>query len=318
MARREQGQLGLAEALVRQRPGVNARLDRIAALVEWERFERLLSAIHSARDGRPAYPPLAMFRALLLQQWYALSDAGLEEALSDRLSFRRFCGFALDEAVPDHTTICRFRGQLSERGLAQGLFEELARQLDRLGLVVRQGTLIDATLVAAAVAPPRPSEGTVSTADPDAGWAKRKNGTLFGYKAHLAVDQGSELVRAAILTGAEMHDSVPADALVRGDEQAVYADKAYDSGRRRAALAAAGIADGIMHRARRGRPLKPWQRAMNLALSRIRCAIERSFATLKRSYGWRRVRYRGLAKNAAHLHLLCLALNLRRAEVLLR
>jgi IS5 family transposase len=105
-----------------------------------------------------------------------------------------------------------------------------------------------------------------------------------------------------------------ADALVQGDEAAVFMDKAYDSAPRRAALAEAGIADGIMHRARRGRPLAPWQRWMNRALAPIRGQVERSFGTLKRSYGWRRVRYRGLVRNAAHLNLLCTALNLRRAE----
>lgn len=318
MAHRDMGQISLAEVLVRQRPGVNGRLDRIAGLVRWDRFEKLLAPIYSAREGRPAYPPLVMFRALLVQQWYVLSDAELEEALSDRLSFRRFCGLALDEEVPDHTTICRFRAQLVARGLAEKLFAELANQLDRHGLVVRSGTLIDATLVEAAVARPNPAEGMVSTVDPDAGWAGRERKSVFGYKAHLAVDHGSELVRAAILTSADVHDSVPADHLIQGDEQAVYADKAYDSRARRAALAAAGIDDRLMHRARRGHPLKPWQRAMNAALSRIRCRIERTFGTLKRSYNWRRVRYRGIARNAAHVHLLCIALNLRRAEVLMR
>ena len=129
------------------------------------------------------------------------------------------------------------------------------------------------------------------------------------------MDLGSDLIRDAVLTSADVGDSMVADALVQGDEAAVFMEpkatpegryKAYDSAPRRAALAEAGIADGIMHRARRGRPLAP-----------IRGQVERSFGTLKRSYGWRRVRYRGLSRNGAHLHLLCTAMNLRRAERLL-
>lgn len=313
MGQRRIGQASLAEALLPAGVGCNRRLERIAALIDWAPMERLLAPLR-APTGRPGYPPLALFRALLLAQWYQLSDPGLEEALADRLSFRRFCGFGLDDGTPDETTLCRFRGTLAERGLAEALFAEVNRQLDARGLMLKAGTLIDATLVEAAVARPPASEGEVSTKDPEAGFTRRGRKSFFGFKAHVAVDLGSDLVREAVLTGAEVGDSVVADALVQGDEAAVFMDKAYDSAPRRAALAEAGITDGIMHRAHARRPLAPWQRWMNRALAPIRARVERSFGTLKRSYGWRRVRYRGLARNGAHLHLLCTALNLRRAE----
>lgn len=313
MGQRRLGQASLVEALLPAGVGSNRRLERIAGLIDWAPMERLLAALR-APTGRPGYPPLALFRALLLAQWYQLSDPGLEEALADRLSFRRFCGFRLDDATPDETTLCRFRGTLAERGLSEALFAAVNRQLDARGLMLKAGTLIDATLVEAAVARPPVSEGEVSTKDPEAGFTRRGRKSFFGFKAHVAVELGSDLVREAILTGAEVGDSVVADALVQGDEAAVFMDKAYDGTARRAALAAAGIADGIMHRAHARRPLAPWQRWMNRALAPIRARVERSFGTLKRSYGWRRVRYRGLARNGAHLHLLCTALNLRRAE----
>lgn len=317
MAHRRVGQISLAEALVQQRPGVNARLERIGALVRWDRFEKLLSRVYASPEGRPSYPPLVMLKCLLLQQWYALSDLELEEALSDRLSFRRFAGLALDEHVPDHTTICRFRQQLAAHGLAEKLFAELNRQIEARGLIVKKGTLIDATLVEAEAARPSMFEGgSVSEVDPEAGWTKRGSKTFFGYKAHLAVDRGSGMVRGAILTSADVHDSVPADRLIQGDERALYADKAYDSQARRALLVRLGIRDGIMHAARRNRPLTPWQAARNAALAKVRSGVERVFGTLKRSYRYRRVRYRGLEKNEAHLHLLCIALNLRRATVM--
>jgi len=116
-------------------------------------MERLLAPLRAQR-GRLGYPPLALFRALLLAQWYQLSDPGLEEALADRLSFRRFCGLGLDDRTPDETTICRFRAALAGHRLAEALFTELNRQLDACGLVLKAGTRIDATLVEAAV--PRP------------------------------------------------------------------------------------------------------------------------------------------------------------------
>jgi IS5 family transposase len=312
MGQRRIGQASLAEALLPAGAGSNRRLERIAALIDWAPFERLLAALR-APNGRPGYPPLALFRALLLAQWYQLSDPGLEEALADRLSFRRFCGFGLDDGTPDETTLCRFRAARAGRGLAERLFAELNRQLEAKGFVLKAGTLIDATLVEAAVARPPVREGEVSTKDPDAGFTRRGQRSFFGFKAHLAVDLGSDLVRGAILTGADVGDSLAADGLVQGDEAAVFMDKAYDAMARREAPAEAGIADGIMHRGHPRRPLAPWQRWMNVALAPIRGQVERTFGTLKRSYGWRRVRYRGLARNGAHLHLLCIALNLRRA-----
>ena len=116
-------QPSFAEAFLGRGVGRNARLEKIAALLDWERIGGLLEAHLTAETGRRPYPPLAMFKAMLLAQWYNLSDPGLEEALLDRLSFRRFCGFALDEDTPDETTLCRFRARLTEKGLGDDLFE---------------------------------------------------------------------------------------------------------------------------------------------------------------------------------------------------
>ena len=154
----------------------------------------------------------------------------------------------------------------------------------------------------------------MSTKDPQAGFTRRGQRSFFGFKAHVAVDLGSDLIRDAVLTGADVGDSLAADGLIQGDEAAVFMDKAYDSAPRREALAEAGIADGIMHRGHARRPLTAWQRWMNTALAPIRGQVERAFGTLKRSYGWRRVHYRGLLRNV-HLHLLCAAMKLRRAKI---
>jgi transposase, IS5 family len=315
-------QRGFAEAFLPAGFGRNARLERIASLIDWAPLEALVRRVRPGTTGRPPYRALAMMRALLLQQWYGLSDPGLEEALSDRVSFRRFCGLALEEATPDETTLCRFRLALVEAGLGNALFAEVQRQLDAAGFLVKAGTLIDATLVEAAVrCPPRSArvEGgeSRSAEDPDASWTRVDRGRrlFFGYKVHIGVDQGSGLIRSRQVTPAKTYESEVADDLVLGDERAVYADKAYEKRARREALKARGIKDRIQHRRVRGQPALPhWQAVRNKLIGRIRGAVERTFSELKRGpHGLVRMRYRGLARCRLHFDLAAIAYNLRRA-----
>lgn len=314
-------QQSFADAFLGPGIGRNRRLERIAALIDWSGVEALARETRPGETGRPPYPPLAMVKALLLQQWYGLSDPGLEEALSDRLSFRRFCGLGLDAATPDETTICRFRAALAEKGLAAKIFAAVLAQIDARGLLLREGTIIDATLVEASVKPPphAAGAGAKSDLDPDADWTRTgvRPRTFFGYKAHVATDQGSGLIRRAELTSAKVNDSKIADSLIDLDVKAVYADKAYEKKERRAWLKAHGIKDRIAHRRHKYiKTLPPWQDARNRLITPLRAAIERTFAVFKRLYGWRRVRYRGLARNANHLMLIACAFNLRKLEKL--
>lgn len=301
--------------------GRNARLERISGLLNWRPLEALVRKLRSGEQGRPPYAALSMFKALLLQQWYGLSDPGLEEALLDRVSFRRFCGFALDADTPDETTLCRFRNALKDAGLGEALFAEIGRQLDAAGFLVRQGTLIDATLVQSAVRSP-PSGSTPkgiessSALDPDANWTRTgvTRRLFFGYKAHIGVDQGSGLVRSRCLTGAKTYESSVADSLIMGDESAVYADKAYEKKERRLALKARGAKDRIQHRRNKHqKALTRWQTLRNLLIGRVRGAVERVFASFKGPYGLRQMRYRGMKANALHLDLVIIAYNLNRA-----
>jgi IS5 family transposase len=316
MARRDWRQLGLADSIVRRRGKKSEWLDRLDAALDWSALGAIVEGVYASRAGGLAYPPLTYVKLLLLQQWYGLSDEGLEAAADDRLSFRRFAGIPLAESVPDHSSIWRFREELAKRGLAERLLAEVNRQLDAKGLVLRRGTLVDATILDAAVRPPGGDAGEVSGRDPQAGWTKKSGESRFGYKAHVAVDEGSGIVRAVTTTAADVHDSVPADGLVQGDEAAVYADKAYDSEARRADLRARGIEPRIMYQARRNRPLKSWQVWFNKAVAPVRAGVERLFGTMKRVYGYRRVRYLGLARNDVQLQAICTAINLRRALAL--
>jgi IS5 family transposase len=312
MAVRSTGQFSFVDALAPQVASGTGRLDRIAALVKWYRFEKLLAPVRSDGPGRPAYPPLAMFKVLLLQSLYGLSDAETEEALADRLSFRRFVGLALADAVPDHSTICRFRNLLVEQGALEKLFAELDRQLDKAGVILRRGTMLDATVIETTAVPP--GDGRPSS-DPDARYTRRQGrpGLTFGYKAHVGVDEGSGLIRSVLTTAANVNDTVPADRLIRGDEHAVLADAAYHTHAREAALKAKGIKPRLMRRANKHHPvLPPRLRYYNRLIARHRAPVETTFATLKRRMGLAAIRYRGLAKASAQVLIAAMAFNLRR------
>jgi transposase, IS5 family len=280
-------------------------------------FEALLAPIHALIRGAPGYPPLTMLKILLLQQWHRLSDPGAEEAVRDRLSFRRFCGLPLEVETPDHASIWRFRQTIDKLGLSAALLFETNRQLDALGLIVKRGTLVDATLIAAAVKRPAYGDGGVNPRDPDARVTMKRKKAHFGFKAHLAVDEGSGLVRQAEMTSANVHDFRLAEALIQGDEQGYFADKAYSSQAFRETLERRGLIDGVAWRGRPHHPLEDWQRLLNSWSSSIRCGVERAHATMKQWCAMRRVRYRGLARNACHLQFVATAMNMKRALVLM-
>jgi transposase, IS5 family len=310
------GQLGFGELGVGRR-GVIPALDRVSSLVDWTGFDRALAGLREEGPGRPGYRPLLLFKALLLQAWYGLSDSELEFRLGDSLAFGRFVGLSLEDEVPDHTTLCRFRNRLVGLRLLERLFGELDGQLERAGLIVKQGTILDATLIEAATArPPRGKEALA--VDPDAAFVKHqgKPGSTYGYKAHVGVDQGSGLVRSVITTPANINDTTPADDLIRGDERAVYADKAYDTHARRARLKSQGKKVRLMRRPSQYHALTPRQQRLNDLIARRRAAVETTFATWKRRMGLTRVRYVGLVKVTGQILLTAMAFNLRRAAAL--
>jgi transposase, IS5 family len=313
MRRRRIGQLGFAEAGVRAVRGRDT-LGEIGRLVDWAPIEQLLDGIHASRRGEPAYPPLMMFKVLLLQRWHGLSDPQMEAALADRLSFLRFAGLSLEDETPDHSTIWRFREHLTKQNLVEEVFAAVMRQLTARGLVLRQGTLIDASLVSSAARRPRVKEGPTSPTDRDArfGAANERRRYVFGYKAHVAVDAGSGLVRALITTPANVQEIAVASQLVPDDAGTVYADRGYDAGHFRDALAARGLGCGVMRRARKNKPLDEAEQCNNKALSLVRRNVERVFAEMKRHYGMARMRAFSLARNHVDLTLFAIALNLRR------
>ena len=297
-------------AMARRRP---SDLDRIASLINWGPIEYRLDKLVQ-RTGRPPFPPGLMLRALLLGQWHTLSDRDLEAALDDRASFRRFCGLGAEDPVPDHSTLCRFRTTLIERGLHDKLLGIVNAQLEAKGFMLKRGTLIDATVIAAAV---NPSGDPSEPADPDAAFLRRegRGGSMFGFKAHLAADQETLLVREVIVTPANVTETEVADTLIEAcaDAQAVYADKAYDTRARRDWLKQLGLTDGIQVRGNRYHPPSPEAVARNIAIGRIRGRVETVFAVLKCRYRLARSRYVGRVKTALQFSLAAIGFNLRRA-----
>jgi len=314
MAVKRTGQLGFVDAFLPAKAGVNASLDRLNELVKWYRFEKLLGHLRNeASPGRPGYPVMVLFKALLLQSLYGLSDRELEEALCDRLSFQRFVGLSLGDAVPDHSVLNRFRNRLVEERLLEKLFGDLDRQLERAGMILKRGSMLDATLIAAVSTPPRQQR---PSADPDARFGRSshgKGGFTFGYKAHVGVDEGSGLIRSLITTPANVNDTVPADALIRGDERVVWADAAYDTHARRARLEAEGRKPRIARRPNKHHPdLPPRLKRYNRLIARRRSAVETTFATLKRRMRLTAIRYVGLLKASAQVLFAAIAFNMRR------
>src|SRR3954466_13571283 len=293
-------QLSFADALSDPRLGANRRLEAIGAAIDWAPLAVLSARLRPGRTGRPPYEPLVMLKALLLQRLYALSDPQLEEALFDRLSFRRFCGFAAGEGAPDETTLCRFRQDAAESGVLEACLDEVNRQLAAKGLILKTGTLIDATIIAAKSRKPERAAGLGAQvpSEPDADWTKKNGRAHFGYRLHAGVDEGSGLIRRLALTPARVNESLVADDLICGDERAVYGDKGYESKARRARLKARGIKDRIMHRSHKNQAALPrWQARRNALIAPRRAAVERVFGTLKRLHGLARARCSTLARN---------------------
>jgi IS5 family transposase len=280
-------------------------LDALVSLIDWSPVEVLLDPLYPASKGEPAWPPLAMFRALLLSIWYDLSDVKLAEALDDRASFRRFCGFSANEATPERTAFVRFRRLLVAHKLDRTLFEAVTMQLKSKAVTIKTGTLVDATIIASA------SEG-----DDDARWVKhRGKRAVHGFKAHVGADADTALVEEVSVTAANINDGRAGPEALPDDPGEVFADSAYRGNHFRDAVRAKGGIPRIIATGMWGRDeeetlgkLKEW----NQPIHRVRGRIEKIFGTWKRCYGLRRMRWRGLAKAAVQVHLTAIAYNLKR------
>jgi IS5 family transposase len=304
MPRRRIGQ----ETLFQEAPK-RSSLDEIEGLIDWAPVETALDVIHAAPRGEASWPPLAMFRALLLAVWHDLSDVKLAEALDDRASFRRFCGFARTEATPERTAFVRFRRELVRHGLDEALFAEITAQLKARAVTVKTGTLVDATVV-----------GSASEGDGEARWSgHRSRKAIHGYKAHVGADADTAIVERVGVTPGNAHDGRSGWMALPDDPGDVFADSAYRGQAFAGAVAAKGgtprvVVNSIWAKSDPASQAEAerWLADRNGAIHRVRGRIEKIFGTWKRSYGFRRMRWRGLARARLQTHLTAIGYNLKR------
>ena len=273
-------------------------LAEMNAVVPWAELVALVTPHYpTAGQGRPPMPLELMLQVYCLQQWFDLSDPAAEDALYDSESMRRFAGVELsDDAIPDETTILRFRHLLEEHHLTEQLFALVRGLLEAKGLLVKRGTIVDATILSA----PSSTKNATGTRDPEMHQTRKGTMWYFGMKAHVGTDlQG--LVHSLATTHAAAPDLEQVPALLHGEEQVLYGDRAYWSDRDRHACEAAGIRYRVNRRAQHHHPLTARWRAINQARSRQRARGEHAFHVVKTLWGCTKVRYRGLAKNTARL-----------------
>jgi IS5 family transposase len=275
-------------------------LAEMAAIVPWGKLEALIAPHYpkvGPQGGRRPFPLGVMLRIYCLQQWYNLSDPDAEEALYDIQSMRAFAGLELGrDAIPDETTILNFRHLLERHELTKAIFEGVAEHLAAKGELLRGGTIVDATLIAAS-----PSTKNKDQArDPEMTQSRKGNQWYFGMKAHVGVDARSGLVHTAGVTTGKVHDAKVMANMIREDDTAVYGDKGYASDAKKRAAEDAGVLWAVKEKAKPGRALTQRQRAK----------VEHVFRVLKCQFGYRKVRYRGLLKNAAQVFALLALANL--------
>ena len=310
-------QTSLSDALVKHHTALE-ELDGIHQLIDWKPIEGQMSGIHAKKQGEQAWPPLLMFKALLLQSWYGLSDPGLEKQLARDLMFRRFINLGLSEGVPDHSTIWRFRNNLTKQGLLDTLLLEVNRQLSAKGLYIKTGevSIVDATVIEAKQSRPRKNANGENTQDSEAGYsvkvaANGKKTSAYGYKAHVNVDEDG-FIKAVDYTPGNEHDSKSLEKLLTHTEEQVYADKAYASALHDKLLAKRNTVNRILHKARRNQPLSGRQKHQNRQWASVRSTVERVFGILKQHYCLAKARYLGLKRNQARFMLAAMAYNIKR------
>ena len=283
-------------------------LDEMSRVVPWAALAEIVGPHYQpAAVGRPLTELALLLRLHCLQLWYNLSDPGLEEAVHDRLSFQRFLGLdPLHQKVPDETTVLNFRRLLEQHGLAEAIFAQINAGLTAQGLLVKTGTVVDATILAA----PSSTKNQTGQRDPAMSSTQKNGDWHFGLKAHIGVDAKSGLVHTVRTTTASVHDSQVFTELTHGEEEVIVGDSAYANQMLKTSCRQAGLIYLIHDKASRGHALSARQHQRNRQKSSLRAKVEFPFRIIKRLWGHATVRYRGLAKNTARLHLLFALSNL--------
>ena len=276
-------------------------LEEMEAVVPWKVLLQIIEPYYPvAGRGRRPYALESMLRVHLMQNWFALSDPAMEEALYEIASLRSFARLSLNEPIPDETTILNFRHLLEANDLAEDMFRAINALLGKKGLLLKRGSIVDATIIAA----PSSTKNAEGERDPEMHQTKKGNQWFFGMKAHVGVDAESGLVHTVTTTAANEADVEQVADLLHGKEQQVWADSGYRGAQQRVARA-----DLQWHIAARPSDMArlPEGRARNRARQQehrkasVRARVEHPFRVIKRQFGLTKVRFKGLAKNTAHV-----------------
>ncbi|MBI4303453.1 MAG: IS5 family transposase [Chloroflexi bacterium] len=283
-------------------------LEEMNLVLPWQELLQIIEPHYPKEgDGRQPMPMERMLRIYFLQQWYQLSDPAMEDALYDMESMRRFAEINLEiDVIPDETTILNFRHLLEAHNLTKQIFDRTKRYLSEKKLMLREGTIVDATIINA----PSSTKNQDKTRDKEMKQTRKGNQWYFGMKAHVGTDTGKGLVHDIVVTDASVHDSQVMDDLVHGEEQALYGDKAYASEQKKQEYEARGVKWCVNLRGNRGHKLTEEEEASNHQRSQIRAKVEHAFLVVKHLWRYQKVRYKGLYKNEAQVFSLFALANL--------
>lgn len=285
-------------------------LAKMAHLMPWAELCALIEPNYpKAGNGRPPIGLERMLRMYWVANWFNLADEACEDAMYDTAVFREFCGFDLGrERIPDATTLLKFRHLLEEHDFGKEMFARVGALLLANGVKVSGGTMVDATLIAA----PPSTKNEEKARDPEMHQTKKGNQWHFGMKLHIGADSKTGLIHSASVTAANVHDNQQVENLLHGNETRFYGDSAYRGKAQRERLKelAPNAKDFTNKRAYRNAPLSDADRETNRRKSSIRAKVEHPFLTLKRLWGFAKVRYRGLAKNANRAFAMLAAINI--------
>ena len=285
-----------------------AFLAEMNRVVPWAKLCAVVEPVYpKAGNGRPPIGLERMLRIYFLQHWFNLSDPGVEEALYDSLAMRDFAGIDLGrEAAPDETTVCKFRHLLEKHDLGRRLFQEVHRHLETQGLKVSTGTIVDASIINA----PSSTKNAEQKRDPDMHQTRKGNQWYFGMKAHIGVDSKTKLIHSVVATAANVADSTILPDLLHGEETRVWGDQAYRGQQDVIRDCAPKAKDFTNRRYRHCGVVDELEKARNRTKSKVRAKVEHVFGVIKRVFGFAKVCYRGLEKNAHRLFITCALANL--------
>lgn len=284
-------------------------LSEMDKIIPWKELTEVVEPFYPKPQGAGRRPIgiERMLRIYFMQHWFNLSDPGAEEALYDSRAMREFADVDLSaESAPDETTICKFRHLMEKHDLGSSLFVAVNRYLEENGIKVSTGTIVDATIINA----PSSTKNKDKQRDPDMHQTKKGNQWYFGMKAHIGVDSRTRLIHSVVATAANVHDSQVLGDLLHGEERRLYGDSAYTGQKETLSEHAPHAKDFTQKKAFRNKPLTEQDKSRNKNKSSIRSRVEHVFHVIKRQFGFVKIRYKGLDKNANHLFACCALTNL--------